>query len=156
MTRRKKPCFHAEVQAFRRLGDNVRLLCFFVENANDYRVVDLNDMVSMSDKYTFLSAEQKITAALENLTSGKKPQKNLLHRKSRRKKCISTAAASLRSATICLKIFPGEYFSYEGVNLMNSAVPDDASALMIFAPQTDFTDEEIANLNAYLFKKAEV
>jgi len=126
----------------------------FVENANDYRVVDLNDMVSMSDKYTFLSAEQKITAALENLTSGKTTK--IYYTENHGEKMYIYGNGEFALGDYMPKIFPDEYFSYEGVNLMNSSVPDDASALMIFAPQTDFTDEEIANLNAYLLKGGSV
>ena len=79
----------------------------FVENANDYRVVDLNDMVSMSDKYTFLSAEQKITAALENLTSGKTTK--IYYTENHGEKMYIYGSGEFALGDYMPKIFPDEY-----------------------------------------------
>lgn len=120
----------------------------FVENSSDYRVVDLNDMVSMSDKYTFLSAEQKITSAIESLTSGKNTK--IYYTENHGEKMGLYNSGDFNVGDYMQKIFADEYFSYESVNLLNSAVPEDASLLMVLAPQSDFSKEEIENLDLYL------
>ncbi|MDY5627581.1 MAG: Gldg family protein [Clostridia bacterium] len=122
----------------------------FVENASAYRVVDLNDMVSMSDKYTFLNAEQKITSAIESLTSGKTTKIYYTDNHGEQMSLYNSGAFGI--GDYMPQICPDEYFSYEGLNLLNNPVPEDASAVLVIAPQADFSDEEIANLDAYLKK----
>ncbi|MBE7038714.1 MAG: hypothetical protein E7404_07435 [Ruminococcaceae bacterium] len=120
----------------------------FIETDNDYRVLDVNTLVSLTEQYAFLSAEQKITSAIESLTSGKTTK--IYFTCDHGEKMDLYGSGSYLPDDYFKGLFADEYFEYEKVSLLNSSVPSDASLLVIMSPATDFTEQEIANLDAYL------
>ena len=122
----------------------------FIESDSDYRVLDVNKLVSMTEKYAFLSAEQKITSAIESLTTGKATKIYFTH--DHGEKMDIYGSGTFTPDEYFKVLFADEYFEYEKVSLLNDTVPDDASLLVIMSPLSDFTEQEISNLDAYLKK----
>lgn len=118
-----------------------------IESASNFKIIDYYDIYSLDlyayyqgiQQYTF-NGERLITSALDFVTSGNTPKIYTL---------TGHSEAAL-SETLKTQITDLNYVISELKLLTLSAVPDDASAIIINVPKADLNEDDVTKLTAYL------
>ncbi|MCL1817346.1 MAG: GldG family protein [Spirochaetaceae bacterium] len=119
-----------------------------VEGENDFRVIRLQDMYEVSyanpqnPQITGLSIEKRITSALLYVSSGVTP---VVYE-------ITGHKEKLLEELGMQEMLERENYSLAQINLLQSDIPEDASALILNGPAADFTKTEADKLLAWLEK----
>ena len=119
-----------------------------IESANNFKIIDYYDIYSLDlyayyyqgiQQYTF-NGERLITSALDFVTSGNTPKIYTLtgHSESALPEALKTQITDLNYVISELKL------------LTLSAVPDDASAVIINVPREDLNEDDVTKLTSYL------
>ena len=113
-----------------------------VASEDKHRVISVSSLrLTQNNRQIGLNVEQQVTSALLFVTSDQDPKIYSIigHREQ------NVTALGLR------QILEIENFALEDLNLLQvEAVPEDATIVMVAAPTTDYTEEEVAKLRAYL------
>lgn len=125
-----------------------------IESASNFKIIDYLDIYALDlyayyyqgiQQYTF-NGERLITSALDFVTSGNTPTIYTLN---------GHSEAAL-SETLKSQITSLNYLVSELKLVTVSAVPDDASAIIINAPKADLNDDDVTKLKAYLDKGGKI
>ena len=125
-----------------------------IESASNFKIIDYLDIYALDlyayyyqgiQQYTF-NGERLITSALDFVTSGNTPTIYTLN---------GHSEAAL-SETLKSQITDLNYIISELKLVTVSAVPDDASAIIINAPKADLNDDDVTKLKAYLDKGGKI
>ena len=113
-----------------------------VATEDKHRVISVFSLrLTQNNRQIGLNVEQQVTSALLFVTSDQDPKIYSIigHREQ------NVTALGLR------QILEIENFALEDLNLLQvEAIPEDATIVMVTAPTTDYTEEEVAKLRAYL------
>jgi ABC-type uncharacterized transport system involved in gliding motility auxiliary subunit len=119
-----------------------------IEGEKDFRVIRLQDMYDVNyanpqnPQITGFSIEKRITGALLYVSSGETPVVYEI-----------TGHQETPLAQLAMQeMIERENYSLLPLNLIQSEVPEDASALILNGPKADFTQIEADRLRAYLEK----
>ena len=125
-----------------------------IESASNFKIIDYLDIYALDlyayyyqgiQQYTF-NGERLITSALDFVTSGNTPTIYTLN---------GHSEAAL-SETLKSQITDLNYIISELKLVTVSAVPEDASAIIINAPKADLNDDDVTKLKAYLDKGGKI
>ena len=125
-----------------------------IESASNFKIIDYLDIYALDlyayyyqgiQQYTF-NGESRITSALDFVTSGNTPTIYTLN---------GHSEAAL-SETLKSQITDLNYIISELKLVTVSAVPEDASAIIINAPKADLNDDDVTKLKAYLDKGGKI
>ncbi len=113
-----------------------------VATEDKHRVISVFSLrLTQNNRQIGLNVEQQVTSALLFVTSDQDPKIYSIigHREQ------NVTALGLR------QILEIENFALEDLNLQQvEAIPDDATIVMVTAPTTDYTEDEVAKLRTYL------
>lgn len=113
-----------------------------VASEDKHRVISVFSLrLTQNDRQIGLNVEQQVTSALLYVTSDQNPKiySVIGHREQ------NVTALGLR------QVLEIENFDLEDLNLLQvEAVPEDATIMIVAAPATDYTEEEVTKLRAYL------
>lgn len=127
-------------QKYQKTGETLNAYSIIFEVGSRFKVVDVNDTVSMNSQTSqaqYLSAEQKFSSALMYVTSNEDTKIAILQGHG------EAPSSAFKS------IIESENYLTQTLDLTTEEIPEDIKLIILAAPQTDFLAEEIEKLDRF-------
>ena len=127
-------------------GNTVSIGSIIVETADDYKIISMNDMADIYATQTGeayiqgLKLESVLTGAIRSLTSGESSVIYAL---------TGHGELDVPESLITEMEYGGYSLSYLSL-IKDKTIPEDASVILLNAPTSDITAEELSEINRYL------